>query len=315
MGSIRVSLNDAGNINLEKARELAAAVKPLVSRQDTYMDQRFYPGADIDVDLQIMYFMAMVSIDHRLTVPGFQYETEINGVQYRGADLLWLRGRLLLEKDPSAFFPSRLASASPQWVREWLGDAWDYGVRAFLLRDVGSKIQFLYDGSPSSLLKKSGGHLINGGRGFVELLKSFTAFTDPVEKKAMLLAKFLHGRGLIKFVDVHNEEVAVDNHLSRLAIRLGLIEPSREYMKMIEHAVPFTPQQDVFLRMLIRYGWKLVSMLSDVEPFALDDFLWSFGRTTCIADNPKCNDCPLRNSCSLKELHPREHVFNATYWY
>lgn len=116
MGSIRVSLNDAGNINLEKARELAAAVKPLVSRQDTYMDQRFYPGADIDVDLQIMYFMAMVSIDHRLTVPGFQYETEINGgVQYRGgADLLWLRGgRLLLEKDPSAFFPpSRLASAS-----------------------------------------------------------------------------------------------------------------------------------------------------------------------------------------------------------
>ncbi len=79
MGSIRVSLNDAGNINLEKARELAAAVKPLVSRQDTYMDQRFYPGADIDVDLQIMYFMAMVSIDHRLTVPGFQYETEING--------------------------------------------------------------------------------------------------------------------------------------------------------------------------------------------------------------------------------------------
>lgn len=310
----KVSINEAGYIDLDKAEALADLIKGMKLLQDNYTDERFYPGANIEKDLQLMFFIAMTAIDHRLTVSGHSYEAEVDGKKYRGADLLWIRGKHLLNSDPSIFSPSGLANIDSAAIKRWFGDIWDYGVRAFLLQDIGIKMLKLF-GSPTALVSKSEGHLFNGGHGFIELLKSFSAYTDPVEKKAMLLAKFLHGRGLIRFIDTWNEEVPVDNHLTRIAIRLGLVEPSRQYMEMIMTATPFTPQQDIALRFSIRYGWKLVSILSGIEPFALDDFLWSFGRTTCTTDDPKCEHCPLRDACSLKDSHPREHVFHVTYWY
>jgi len=311
----KASINEAGHINLGKAEALAKLIKEMKLSQDNYVDDRFYPSTSMDEDLQLMFFIAMTAIDHRLVVPGHSYEDEMNGNKYRGADLLWIRGKRLFDSDPSIFSPSRLATIDSSTIKHWFGDIWDYGVRTFLLQDIGIKMSKLFNSSPTALIKRSEGYLFNGGHGFIELLKSFSAYTDPVEKKAMLLAKFLHGRGLIRFVDTWNEEVPVDNHLTRIAIRLGLVEPSQQYMEMIMTATPFTPQQDIALRFSIRYGWKLVSILSGIEPFALDDFLWNFGRTICTTDDPKCKYCPLSDVCSLKDAHPREHVFHITYWY
>ncbi len=308
--------NEVGWMVYDKVFEVAKVIGSLGISQDNYTDLDYYPPVDVDLELQVMYFMAMVSIDHRLNVPGHQFKSMINGKVYVGSDLLWRFGVEKLRSDASFFTPRSLAGLKPSDVKDWLGDVWDYGVRAFLLSDLGRKVLSFFNGSALSLLKSTGGRLLGSG-GFTDMMRIFTAYTDPVEKKTFLLAKFLHGRGLIRFIDVDNAQVAVDNHLTRLALRLGLVELEQRYHDMVTGGVPFTPSEDVNLRGLVRDAWKLVSVNAGVNPFALDDYLWRLGRSVCIQDTPKCSTCPLRGVCNAYEkgVFINEHQFYPTYWY
>lgn len=308
--------NEVGYVDLGKAFEVSDIVKDLGIRQSDYMDMEYFPQASIDTEVQIMYFAAMVAIDHRLSIPGKPYETVIEGKRYSGSDMLWRLGVEKLNSDQSFFTPARLAKVTPDDVKNWLGDVWDYGIRAFLLSDLGLKIMVWFNGSILGLIKRTGGRLA-GKDGFVESMKTFTAYSDPVEKKIFLLAKFLHGRGLVKFTDLENAHVAVDNHLTRIALRLGLVELNEKYEGMVKGQIPFTPQEDINLRLLVRDSWKHVSIASGVDAFALDDYLWNFGRTICLRDSPKCETCPFKKICSAYRsgVFLTEHSFYATYWY
>ena len=308
--------NEVGFIDYDQVHEVALVVKALGLRQDNYLNDEYYPPKDLDLETQVTYFMAMVAIDHRLSIPGQSYESSISGKRYSGADLLWRLGRLMLDKKPELFTADGLANVTPGFVKEWLGDIWDYGVRAFLLSDLGAKIKAKYNGSALAILRKSG-LMLSGKDGFISLLKAFTAYSDPVEKKPYLLAKFLHGRGIARFSDVDKAHVPVDNHLTRIAIRLGIVGLNDEYLKMVKEGIPFTPSDDVNLRSLVRDAWKLVSIYSGVDVFSLDDYLWSFGRSTCIRGRPNCSACPFKEVCPSYRGNSflNEHVFYATYWY
>ncbi len=308
--------NDAGWINYDKAVEVANLISSIRPMQDNYLNPDYYPPIELNLEIQAMYFMAMVAIDHRLNIPGHPFEATINGKRYVGSDLLWKLGADKLKEDESFFTPSRLAKLRPSDVKDWLGDVWDYGIRAFLLSDLGIKIISMFNGSALNALRSTGGRLL-GPSGFTELMRNFAAYTDPVEKKTHLLAKFLHGRGIIKFTDVNNAQVAVDNHLTRIAIRLGLVELSQRFINMIKNNIPFTPKDDVNLRSLVRDSWKIVSMNSHIDAFSLDDYLWNLGRSTCIYDKPDCSKCQLRSACNAYKngVFINEHRFYVTFWY
>ena len=308
--------NDVGWVNYDKVIEVADLVSGIRPVQDNYVNPDYYPSVELDLEIQATYFMAMVAIDHRLNLPGHPYEALINGKSYVGSDLLWKLGAEKLKNDESFFTPSRLANLKPSDVKDWLGDVWDYGVRAFLLSDLGVKITSLFNSSTLSALRSTGGRLLGAG-GLVELMRNFTAYTDPVEKKTYLLAKFIHGRGIIRFTDINNAQVAVDNHLTRIAIRLGLVELNQRFMNMVTSGIPFTPKDDVNLRSLVRDSWKIVSMYSHTDAFSLDDYLWNLGRSVCIRDKPNCGKCQLRKACNAYKSGSfiNEHVFYSTFWY
>ncbi len=313
---------------------LVTAVEP-----DPFTDERYYPPADADRETVAMYFLVMVAMDHRLSRPGRPYRAVIDGEAYEGADLLYRLGVEMLHANPEFFTAESLSKATKDDVIRWLsvpGQASppDPDVRAELLRDIGVKLLRLYDGSAYTLLEESGFMLRRGvAEGFIDRLKVFKAYNDPVEKKAFLLAKFLERRRVARFLDPENKEVPVDNHLVRIALRLGMVKPSEDLMEAIRLRRTFTPWEDVFLRLAVRKAYRVAAEEGGVDPFIMDDFLWLFGRRCCTREAPVCRvGCRARCSavhgcnggCSLAPVclaytndafMVTEHMYLNTWWY
>ncbi|MEM4475214.1 MAG: hypothetical protein QW405_02255 [Fervidicoccaceae archaeon] len=310
---------------------------------DQFDDTRYYPSPRAPASLIVSYFLAMVAIDHRLGTWTARYEGYVEGELYRGADLLYRLGARKLNEDPDFFAAERLAKITVSEAADWLGARAggevrlprDLERRVALLRDLGAKLEALYEGDSLLLLRASGGYLRRGvGEGLIDRLKVFVAYQDPVEKKAFLLAKFLDRR-LSPFKDSHNKEVPVDNHLSRIALRVGLIRLDQATMEKISRAGEFEAHEDVLLRMASRVAYKKLAGACGADPFVLDDFLWKFGRTCCTREAPICRPrrdekpelreprcewevCPLAEICAAASdpaLLVPEHNFTDTWWY
>jgi hypothetical protein len=257
-----------------------------------------------------MYFLAMVAVDHRTHVGNRVFRRVVSGEEYSGSLLLWRLGRLKLSEDPNFFTPRSLSSLDPLVVRDWLtgdyGPVWDYGVRAYLLMDIGRKLRE----SPIDLFNvDSLGELINR-------LRRFVAYEDPVNKKSLLLAKFLIARGLLR-IPKEELELPVDNHLTRIAYRLGIVELHDSVLAMVRNEEEVGRELDVKLRMTVKDAWNAVVRMSKADPVALDDFLWRLGRTVCIKDRPNCTMCPIRRVCKAygKQDFINEHRHTVTYYY
>lgn len=309
---------------------------------DYFTDPDFYPPVNASRRDVVAYFLVMVAMDHRLSRPGRPYEALIDGRLYHGADLLYKLGSIMFARDPGFFEARRLAKVTVRDVLEWLSvksngrvvKPPDPEIRAELLRDLGIKLLRLFDGDPYNIIVESRGYLKSSdGGGFVNLLKVFKAYQDPVEKKAYLLAKFLERRGVLQIVDHYNKEVPVDNHLVRIALRTGIVEVDGETLEVIAAGLEFNEEKDVMLRYAVRVAYKEVARSASLDPFILDDILWSFGRKCCTRESPTCKSscrmdclklkgcdggCILASVCSAYRnpmLMVPEHNFTRTYWY
>lgn len=294
-------------IDVDKIREVADVVRGLGLKRDRYLDERFYPPPSDPREDQLAYFTAMVAVDHRTSTPFGPFEGYINGEFFHGADALWRLGRLAY--DDGLFKAERLAELGPDDAKRLFSiggiPVWDINVRLLLLRDLGRKA--LRAGGFEALIPDKVSELI-------ERLRRIRAYEDPVAKKALLLAKFLDGRGLVEFKDPENFDVPVDNHLSRIAYRLGIADVDYRYLF---EGVELSREEDVEARRKVKLAWRLVSKFSGIDPFTLDDFLWSFGRKVCVRDRPKCDECPFKAVCKARSLgqYPPEHAHALTWYY
>ena len=316
-------------------RRISGAMRDYIP--DSFTDPRYYPGRDADDEQVAFYFLVMVAMDHRLSRPGRPYEARLSGEGlYHGADLLYRLGARMLQENPGFFTVKRLAHITPGEVRAWLcaGSACppDAELRAALLRDLARKLKQYYGGSVLKLIEESQGYLHTWdprAPGLVERLTVFQAYNDPVEKKAMLLAKFLERRGLLRIHDTWNKRVPVDNHLVRIALRTGIVVLERELEEKILSQRAFTPWEDILLRVSVREAWHRVALEAGADDFILDDILWAMGRRVCVRGNPHCRGCRSRPVCNdtgcvladacpvaLRSRAPlNEHLFLNTYWY
>ncbi|MEN2999284.1 MAG: hypothetical protein ABDH61_01735 [Acidilobaceae archaeon] len=276
------------------ASSMARAIEP-----NPFLDPELYPPREASKREVAAYFLVMAAMDHRASRPGKPYEGSVEGRSYHGAELLYKLGSMKFRDDRGFFEAGRLARIRLSDVEEWL--TWggrlrrppDLEVRAELLRDIGEKLLKLYDGDPFQLVLEARGRLREGTRGLIGDLKAFKAFQDPVEKKALLLAKFLERRGVLQILDQHNKEVPVDNHLVRIALRAGLVRVDEESLEKIAGGVELSEEEDVMIRYATRIAYKEVATRGAIDPFLLDDLLWSFGRSCCLRERPVC-----RGSCS-----------------
>jgi len=339
-----VNLLEIG-LNLELCRYLGFLLSKIRFYPSSFTDELYYPSLDCDDELVADYFFFMVAIDHRTGIGDMPFNGRIHGREFRGANLLWRLGKLKFNSDPEIFLPHNMKNISTHDILEWFRVdfplpkwVWDPDVRAFLLRDAATKLIKHYNGSVLNLIEESKGYLYHNGKGLIERLKIFRAYEDPVEKKAFLLVKFLERRGLFEVKDEDNLNVAVDNHLTRIALRLGIVHVDDETLNKISEGKSFTSTEDYALRIRVRETYKLVSAFSKVRATVLDDFLWLFGKYCCRRDAPVCvtgcnridcpvmdligncyGNCPLYSICKGRfdpklQMLP-EHNFTETWYY
>jgi len=290
-------------------------------RIDVY-DERYYPSKDVDAETAARYFLVMVAMDHRLSRPGKPYEACLEDGCYHGADLLYRLGAKKFAEDPSFFTPEKLERVSVDDVRSWLSvgaaEPPDPDVRAYLLRDLGVKLRKLYEGRVLAIIEQSSGLIYGKGLmpGFVDLLRVFRAYEDPVSKKALLLAKFLTQRGL--FTPREQLDVAVDNHLTRIALRLGMVMISGELWSKIKSGIEVSSEEDVLIRMSVKAAYRKLSMKTGIDPGILDDHFWIMGRKLCVRDAPFCDKCIFKNVCLAyrnRSFMVNEHTYLNTWFY
>ncbi|MEM1645774.1 MAG: iron-sulfur cluster loop [Ignisphaera sp.] len=309
-------------IDIDKVKYVARFFTRLDAKPMDLFDTRFYPKSNEPLDNVLMYFLTMVAMDHRLSRPSRPYKAVVDGEEYKGADLLYRLGMKMYISNPYFFSPENLSKISEKDILAWLsvGTASppDPQIRAILLRDLGVKILQVFNGDPKNIIRVCGGYLRReDGLGLLDILRMFKAYSDPVEKKSMLLVKFLSYRGLFKVVDVENIRVPVDNHLSRIALRLGLIVLEKHLEDKIFRGEEVSYDEDIIIRYSVREAYRNLSIYTNLSVFHLDDFLWSFGRTICIRDSPQCLKCYLRNVCRSYEIKVflNEHSFYNTWYY
>lgn len=271
---------------VESVSSLLARFKPIPAP----LPSHYLPEPE-DAEGSARYIFFMVSIDHRT---GRGFSSTIGGVAFEGAELLWKLGELKWRVDKAFFNPQRMAKVSASEVKGWLkapsgavikGPA----LRAALLRDAAGWLMKLWRGSVLELAEEAQG----SSRRLIELIRPIKAFNDPVAKKAYLLIKLLERARLLKVVDGEELRVPVDNHVMRVALRLGLIEAPLK-----PHEVPRLGL-DVRLRMMVREAWRAVTARASLNPLVLDDLLWALGRTVCRREVA---------GCAVEEARPRELV-------
>ena len=320
-------------MDVERIEAVSEALRPAIQRVAPYRfdDPMLYPSTS-DSRTVVQFFLAMVAIDHRTRGGGRVFEAVIDGRRLVGSELLYYLGREALDRDPDFFSPSRLARITVDEVRRWLSvdgvTVWDPHVRAYLLRDLGTKLLKLFDGDALKIVDECRG-LLRGrdtAPGLLDLLRVFRAYEDPVEKKSMLLAKILERRGIVAFRDADSKRVAVDNHVARIGLRLGIVRLGGELWRAVVEGREVGTEVDTLIRMCLREAWNLVAERVGVDPFLLDDALWSFGREVCLWGSPRCFECshplcidggcPFREMCLVRSVGLfNEHTCWSTWYY
>ena len=258
------------------------------------------------------FYFFVVSIDHRTSSPnGTAFEGYLEGEFFHGADLLYALAVRKLKEDPDFFTAEKMAQISDEDIGEWLSIStneervviYNPQERAELLRDLGEQLLQLGYKSSIELVNRSKGNVLrNEGTGLLQLLKNFKAYSDPVSKKSFLWIKFLMGRGLLDIQDSENLNVPVDNHLSRIALRTGIVTvKDKEIRDRLRQEQPFTVSEDLELREAIRNAFKEILNYKKLKFNELDDLFWVLGRTHCIhSKNPLCQDFDHNPECQLR---------------
>jgi len=305
-----------------QVEELASVFKRTSIEIDPLTDPQLYPSINDNKENVLRYFLVMVALDHRTQIPGYSYfSSKIGGKEFSGAFLLYRLGKIMYDNDSTFFSPERLVKITKKDVEKWLvsdtGVVRDPEVRAGLLKDLGYKLIKMYNGSVEDLIEQSNHRLKDDDGGLIDRLKIFRAYEDPVEKKSYLLAKFLIRRNLFHPIDLHNMQLPIDNHLTRIAIRTGIIE-SDDYT-LFTNMREAIYEEDIIIRLQVRRAYKKISEISNHAPDKLDDYLWMHGKFICTYQNPKCDLCSLQSAClAYKNVERRklqEHKYINTWYY
>ncbi len=325
------------SIDYDKISEIAEILKSINIPVDNFTNPTFFPPIHYSEEEVSRFFLFIVAVDHRTGTYDDPFEGYVDGMYLKGSDLLYHLAVKRFLENTDYFSPDQLINITTRDISEWFSVnkprrkvVSDPSTRAHLIRDIASKLIKIYEGKVMNIINLSGGYLYkSNGTGFIDQLKAFIAYSDPVEKKPLLLAKFLERRGIIKVKDQENINVPVDNHLMRIAVRLGIVKPTEtilKYFKFWDEEVD--RELDILFRLVARRAYSRLATKASISPFLLDDFLWKLGRERCKFNSPLCkendsdtvkNDCPFIETCEQyvkrKTIILNEHKFMKTLYY
>ena len=155
-----------------------------------------------------------------------------------------------------------------------------------------------YGGEALAVYERAGGRLAGEG-GLLDLLSKFRAYSDPLRKKALLLAGMLHESGIWPLQDPQQLKVPMDYHVMRVALRSGMVEVGDQGLATaLRERRPVSAAQDNAVRtavsaacdaLLAHVGWSV---------YAFDKLLWHLGRSCCFYEHePICGPGAGQGAC------------------
>jgi hypothetical protein len=173
--------------------------------------------------------------------------------------------------------------------------------RAELMIQAAKRILSNYQNSVKKLIGSADGFLIHDGKGLYEILPSFEAFSDPLQKKSTFLIKLLMEANLLKINDPGNFIPIMDYHMQRVLMRLGCIEIIDDDLrqKLLHHE---TLPSDEVVRSRCIEAFKIIAGISGHPVTKMNDFFWSLGRSCCNYTT-LCHDkvCE-KNPCTFTQI-------------
>jgi len=288
-------------IDIAQINGFAESIKRFDWVFDTFEDPLLYPDRKTDLTLSANFFFFLVAIDHRTHPDEGTYEGIVNGTKLTGAELMYALAKRRLREDQAFFSPKSLCKVSVDEIINLFRVTEPRPMRiagpeerTVLLRDCAEKLQSNFAGSILNAVSQSGGWLCReDGQGFLQQLKQFKAYEDPMNKKSFLLVKFLERRHFINIRDPGNLHVPVDNILLRLALRTGIVKLiDYDLDRKIRSNEAVSQEQERMLRQSTLEAFNKVALSINMNATYLDDILWEFGRAHCQVPKPFCSTLP-----------------------
>jgi len=315
-------MNIKVRVDAEKCRELGLKLKPIRVLPDPYIrSARTVVEKRREAEF---WFYVIAMCQATRTLQGY-----IDGKWLRGGDYLLAACRRRFDTDQDFFTANRMRSIEEDELRALLSDDGNpdhstidrVAERVGLLRNCARILFKRFNGDIMMIYNVSEGYLIRkDGKGLLNLLKNFRAYSDPVEKKSFLLLLYLNESEIWKMKDLESLKIAVDYHVMRIALRAGLV-------KVVDDALAYRLKQrkrikqseDCEVRKAVREACSILSKCSSHTAFELDTMLWNIGRSCCFYEHdPICDAriCHKRDKCSFiratNYFCPGKCVFDGT---
>jgi hypothetical protein len=296
---VSISVNNSVTLSHYQCQKLGHRLFELHPKAEDFLDVRLFPSPTFQPEEVAHFFFFVTSIDHRTSPTSQRFEGTVGGEYFQGADLLWHLSLRQFKENPHRFHPTAMAQIGAKTVAKWYTVKYPKPVtirnpeeRAALLRNSGHLLLHKYQGSVLNLLKAAHHRVTsdpqNPGSGLLQLLSQFKAYEDPAKKKSYLLLKFLLRRNLWSITDTRHVRIPVDNHLTRIALRTGIVKVSSDLAFHLTQQKPVSHKTDIFLRTKIGNAYSYVGKYAQQSVLELDDFFWHFGRQCCLLTNPVC---------------------------
>ncbi len=293
------SVNNSVTISEGQSQKLGHLLEQLQPQTEDFLDPRLFPSQKYDPTDVANFFFFVTGIDHRTSPQNQSFEGTVEGNYFQGADLLWHLSLRKFTENPRFFHPSSMAQITTATVRDWYTvmspkrvTIRDPQERATLLRNCAKLLLENYAGSTLFLLEHAKNRVTpdpeTNRAGLLQLLTQFKAYQDPAHKKSYLLLKFLLRRDLWSVIDLDLVRIPVDNHLTRIALRVGIVSVPPNLAHQLRMQKPVSSDTDVVLRSTIADAYSLVGQYAKRSVLELDDFFWHFGRQCCLTVNPIC---------------------------
>ena len=143
------------------------------------------------------------------------------------------------------------------------------------------------------LFKRSGQRL-EGESGFLHVLKTFRAYSDPVKKKSLFFLSIVKEECGWEIKDERNLFSPVDYHELRGHLRIGtLIINDAELSFKVQQGLAISEQDDIELRAEAQKANQRIAEESGLDSSRVHYLFWNVFRNCCPRESTKthCADC------------------------
>jgi len=251
------------------------------------------------LELANAYF-AIVAICHQTSPIG---ERRLEGVVSSGAKYGWnyLKERFLERaiRQPDWTKPAFWARVSPKTLSQLYADD-GYGLtlnrvneRAYLLNDIGARlVEERFTHLHEAFLRCNS--TLGGDTGFLEYLRGFEAYSDPVRKKAAFFTSIAVTQCDWKASDFDCLESPVDYHELRGHLRLGTVRILDQYLESkVRMGLTLTGAEDIELRRVVQRANSFIATNAKLTASVVHYLFWNVFRYCCPreSDQTHCTSC------------------------